>query len=336
MSNTNRRKFLLAAIGVGTAAGLGGAAWRAVRDGRTLESVERRTRALGAEVSITAMHCDAEQAAAAIAAAFAELALVEDLMSIYRPDSQLSQLNREGRVDGPHPYLVEVLQAASDISRRTDGAFDVTVQPLWKLYREASLAGRLPEEAEIASARSRVDWQQVKISDSQIRLAKPGAAITLNGIAQGFAADRVTAALRHYGIEHALVNAGEIAPLGRKAGDETWRVGIQHPRDPEAFLSVADLADRCLATSGDYATTFSPDFRHHHLFDPQTGRSPTELAAVSVVAPTAMQADLLSTAMFVLGARRSRELLESLPDVAALFVGKDGRVVTSPGFPIHA
>ena len=282
-----------------------------------------------------ALHRDADQADVAITAAFAELELVEALMSVYRPDSQLSRLNLDGRLDDPHPYLVEVLEAAVAMSRRTDGAFDVTVQPLWQLYRDAVNAGRLPDDVEIAAAQALVDWRQIEFSESRIRLEKAGAAITLNGIAQGFAADCVTAALRQHGIEHALVNAGEIGALGRKAGDGDWRVGIQHPRDPEAFLSVAELSDRCLATSGDYATTFSDDFRHHHLFDPLTGRSPTELAAVSVVAPTAMQADLLSTTLFVLGARRGRELLESLPEVAALFVGKDGRVFTSPGFPIY-
>jgi thiamine biosynthesis lipoprotein len=144
------------------------------------------------------------------------------------------------------------------------------------------------------------------------------------------------AVLQDRGIEHALVNAGEHAPLGGSARGDDWTVGIQHPRVDDAFVALADLGGRCLATSGDYATSFSADRTRHHIFDPRTGCSPAELASVSVLAPSAMQADALSTSLFVLGPGRGNDLIRQLPDRDAFFVLKDGSTIVTTGFPLVA
>jgi thiamine biosynthesis lipoprotein len=269
----------------------------------------------------------------ALDAAFAELETVECIMSLYRPQSQICRLNRQGFLDRPHPYLVEVLQAAQATSRHTGGALDITVQPLWELYRAATNQGRLPSDEEIAAARRRVDWRRVVVRADRIELRGPATAITLNGIAQGFAADRARAALAAQGARRALINTGEIGSLGSKSASQPWSIGIQHPRVADAYVALAGLAGRSLATSGDYETTFSSDFRTNHIFDPRTGRSPGELASVSIVAPTAMQADALSTAAMVMGTKDSLQRMATLPDVDALFVRKDGSVHMTPGFP---
>ncbi len=350
MPTINRRQFLYVAAGTGGALSLGAAAWllrNATSAGSTqqlsrevahagLQSATRTSWALGSEVSMTALHARPDVARGAVDAAFAELELVEELMSIYRPHSQLCRLNRDGVLDDPHPHFVEVLQYAQTMSQRSGGAFDVTVQPLWALYAEAKKAAALPDSEAVAAARRQVDWRRVEISSRQIRLRGEGTAITLNGIAQGYAADRAIVALRSRGVAHALVNTGEIGALGDKADGERWTVGIQHPRHEDAFISLAKLADRCLATSGDYATTFSDDFRFNHVFDPRSGRSPDELASVTVAAPTAMQADALSTAVFVLGPERGLELVRSMPGTDAFFVLKDGRTLITEDFPIEA
>jgi FAD:protein FMN transferase len=161
-----------------------------------------------------------------------------------------------------------------------------------------------------------------------------GTSLTLNGIAQGYAADRAMAALAAHGIEHALIDTGELAGLGRRQGSP-WRIGIQHPRAADAFIALARLDHRCLATSGDYATAFSPDHRYNHIFDPRSGDSPQELASVSIAAPTAMEADALSTAAFVLGAQGALDLLATMPGVDALLVLKTGGVIKSNGFPLE-
>ena len=131
-----------------------------------------------------------------------------------------------------------------------------------------------------------------------------------------------------------MIDSGEIATLGKREGERPWRVGVQHPRDPEAYVCVTGLSDRCLATSGDYASALDRDFAEHHLVDPHTGSSPTELSSVSVAARSAMEADALSTAAFVLGVEKGMALIGGTPGADALMVRKsDGGIFASDGFP---
>lgn len=348
MREGNRRRFLWIALGACSPMGVGLAAWARRRTGdRPLEecswllprvggglaTASATSWALGSEVTITALEADPGAARRGVEAALSALRQVDALMSLYRPESPLCRLNREGVLEDPHPWLVAVLRRAGSMARRSGGAFDATVQPLWEVYAEAHRAGGLPERLALEAARRRVDWRRVEVSARRVRLHGRGTAVTLNGIAQGFAADRAAAALARHGIRHALVRAGEIAALGAKPDGRPWSVGIQHPRRPEAFVSVAALRGRCLSTSGDYATSFSDDLRDHHLFDPRTGRSPQGLASVSVAAPTATEADALSTAVFVLGPEQGLELVRATPGADVLLVFKDGRTLATEGFP---
>lgn len=333
----SRRRLLQLSLGGAAALLTGGHASNGLLGKRESvaadNSVTRRAWALGSDVSMTVMGQPTNRAERALDAAFAELEAVEQVMSLYRPESQLCRLNRDRVLERPHPYLIEVLTAAEQTARRTGGAFDVTVQPLWELFAACRKQSRLPTDAEVAAARACVDWRAVEISDNRIRLRAPATAITLNGIAQGFAADRASAALRDHGVEHALVNSGEIGCLGRKPNGDHWIAGIQHPRETDAFVSLVALNGRSLATSGDYETTFSADFSKNHVFDPHTGQSPSEVASVSILAPTAMQADVLSTATMVLGLERSLALIDTQPNVDAFFVLKSGRTFRTHGFP---
>lgn len=290
-----------------------------------LRRVSQASKALGATVTMTALHEDESTANAALSAAFAELERIESVMSLYRPASQISRLNREGVLHTPDASFVEVLRFAAEVAEKSAGAFDVTVQPLWKL------SGEKPDAATLAL----VDWQKVEISENLIKLSH-GMAITLNGIAQGYAADAAMRVMRAHGVEHALIDAGEFSAHGTNAENAPWRIGIQHPRERDAFAALTQLKNRCLATSGDYETVFSDDFSRHHILDPHTGMSPDELASVSVLAPTAMSADALSTALFVLGAKRGMEFLRHYPDTDALLILKDGRRMATTGFTFVA
>ena len=309
--------------------GSGALPWRSTR----LPVLTRKTHALGTNVTLTVLHPDEQAAAVAIEASFGALQLVEQVMSLYQPASQLAQLNRNRVLLDPHPHLVTVLRVARAMSQRTEGAFDVTVQPLWQLYREAHTRGDLPSPAEVEQTRRLVGWRNVEISSRAIKLQGKGTAITLNGIAQGFAADLVRKTLRDHGVQHALIDTGELSAMKCQSDASGWQVGIQHPRLEDAYVSLAQLADRCLATSGDYATTFSADYRHNHLLDPHTGRSPTELSSVSIAARTALEADALSTAAFVLGAEEGLRLINDTAGADALFVLKDGHSLATAGFP---
>lgn len=325
----NRRKFLLGAAAGAALLGTGYAARQFIS--RT--SVARTSWALGANVSLTVIGLRETAANRALDAAFAEIETVEQTMSLYLPDSQLSQLNRERVIQRPHPYLLTVLQSAAQTSQQTDGAFDISVQPLWNLYSAAKRNGTSPTAAELDAVQQKIDWRKVEFNQREVRLHDPIEAITLNGLAQGFALDRALAALVAHGATSALIDTGEIGSLGVKAPGDAWTMGIQDPRERDAFVAVADLDGRALATSGDYETAFSADFAKNHIFDPRTAASPGELASVSIVAPTGLQADALSTAAMVLGQARTLQLVARLPNVDALFVDKRGNVVRTAGFP---
>ncbi len=323
----SRRRFLTLAAGA-----CGAALLINLKRHPSLRLVSRESKALGTHVTMTVLHRDESVGRAALDAAFAELERVESVMSIYRPGSQISRLNRDGVIAGPDPYFVQVLQHAAQVSERSGGAFDITVQPLWPLCA----SGEIPDFAALHAALQSVDWRGVKIADDCVSLRTPGMAITLNGIAQGFAADAAMRVVRAHGVQHALIDTGEMSAAGRNLEGAVWRIGIQHPRDRDAFAALASLDNRCLATSGDYETKFSEDFSRNHIFDPHTGESPGELASVSVLAPTGMSADALSTTLFVLGVQDGMELLHQYPGTDALMILKDGRRFATSGFPFAA
>ena len=204
-------------------------------------------------------------------AAFVELNLIEDVMSVYRPNSQISRLNRTGRLDKPHAYFTEVLNASREMAQKSNGAFDTSVQPLWDLYADAKKKDALPDASAIESARAKVDYRKIVQTADSISFAASGMKLTFNGIAQGYAADRVLAVLKSHGIENALIDAGEFTSEGHKADGSAFRVGIQHPRNPDALIGVCQLEGRALATSGDYATYFSDDFLYSPHFRSRHG-----------------------------------------------------------------
>lgn len=294
----------------------------------------RHAYALGTDVALTVFHPDMGIANKAIDEALARIEHVEQLMSLYRPDSQLSILNRKGILIDPHPDLFAILSKAKDLSKLTEGAFDVTVQPLWNLFVNSSSLGRLPTDDEIQKVRQKVGWEHIELESDLICMNKAGTQITLNGMAQGMAADVAKQAFQENGIEHALIDTGEFSAMGRPEKKEAWHIAIMHNREPAKHLCETRLVDRCLATSGDYETRFSEDYNYHHIFDPRTGVSPAELSSVSVAAPSALEADALSTAVFVLGLNKGKGFIKTQDQVDALFVTKSGHVEQTEGFGI--
>jgi len=287
----------------------------------------------GTMLRIVVVHPDRHQAARIMAQAFEQAHLVDRLMSIYNPASQVFQLNRDGALDYPDPHVLTVLGQAHALSVMSKGAFDITVQPLWRAYCDAASPSGRPTQRDRLIATSKVGWEKLALSSARVQFLKPGMQITLNGLAQGYAADLVLASLRANGIEHALVDTGEFTAHGRKPGNAPWILGVADPRQVGTLAATVRLDGRSLATSGDYASTFTPDFVHHHIFDPATGDSPQELASVTVAAPSGILADGLSTAFMVMGARKAHALAARLPDVDVMTINKRGIVWKSPGFP---
>ncbi len=321
-----RRTLLIASLGLGSAL-----LTRAAT--ATRPDLHWRTRpllALGTTVRLRAAHADAAQADRALDAATATLREVEASMSLFRDASELSRLNRDGRLRAPSARLLTVLREAQLVSERSGGAFDVTVQPLWGAYDRARQAGRLPTDAERIEAQARTGWQQIRIDRDRIRFMRSGMAVTLNGIAQGYAADAVRATLQAHGVEHALIDTGEFGAIGRNERDEPWNVGIEDPHDSTRLLTALALNGRALATSADHRSSFSTDRRHHHIIDPATGDSPPALSSVTVVADTAMRADALTKVMFMARPDRIAALARQW-GVGVLWVDKQGRRDATPG-----
>jgi thiamine biosynthesis lipoprotein len=288
--------------------------------------------AFGTTVSVAVRHADAAVAQRAIQEALAAVERVHRLMSIYDPTSAVFHLNRDGLLHRPDPQLLEVLRHARALSQLSRGAFDITVQPLWQAGARAAERGGVPTPEERERARLLAGWQDVEANRERAVLRRPGMRITLNGLAQGYAADLALRAVRRHGIRDALLDTGEFA-CGGDAGGRPWMLGVPDPREPASIVAAFALHGRCAATSGDYEAAFTADRRQHHIFDPATGESPPELAAVTVLAPTALEADGLSTTFMVMGARRAHALAARLPGVDLLTIDKGGHAWPSPGFP---
>jgi thiamine biosynthesis lipoprotein len=258
----------------------------------------------------------------------AEIARLEMLFSLWRDDSRLSELNRHGVLAAPPPEMVRLLGAARRASRLTGGLFDVTVQPLWALYRDhfaaedASPEG--PPRVAVEAALALVDQRCLLVSPDRIALTRKGMAVTLNGIAQGYITDRVVDLLRAAGVGRTLVDLGESRAIGPHPAGRPWQTALEDPEAPGRFWGEVDLVDHALASSGDGGFVFDPAGRFTHLLDPRSGRSPRLHRAVSVVAPDATLADALSTAFSLMPEDSIAATLRVLPDVTAHVLRHDG------------
>ncbi|CAO3456164.1 FAD:protein FMN transferase (EC 2.7.1.180) @ FAD:protein FMN transferase NosX (EC 2.7.1.180) [Azospirillum argentinense] len=323
---TTRRRFLGIAA---TAAGLA-----LLPDGLRAAGVPVRTWrgvALGADSVIQLAHPDPAEADRLIALCLEEVARLERVFSLYRTDSALARLNRDGVLDAPPADLVRLLSEAAAVSRRTDGAFDPTVQPLWQLYAGhfarpgADPAG--PPEAVLRAARELVDHRKLRIEPGRVAFAGRGMAVTLNGIAQGYVTDRVSERLRAEGMTDVLVDLGEIRALGHHPSGRPWSVGLADPLAEGRNAGTLEIAERAVATSGGYGTPFDSAGRFTHLFDPATGGCAREWLAVTVLAPDATTADALSTALSIAPEARAAVLLDRFPGTAARLTRRDGSVL---------
>ncbi|MEY2687291.1 MAG: hypothetical protein RL375_1489 [Pseudomonadota bacterium] len=297
-----------------------------------------RTRALlalGTTARLRAAHADAAQAERALDAAAAAILAVDASMSLFREASEVTRLNRSGRLASPSVHLLTVLREARHVATRSGGAFDVTVQPLWQAHDRARQAGRGASPAELSAAQALVGWQGLHVARGQVSFARPGMAISLNGIAQGYAADAALAALRAHGVNDALVDAGEFGASGHNEQGRPWTLGIEDPHDETRLVTALQLDGRALATSADNRGSFTADRRHHHIIDPATGLSPATLSSVTVLARSAMRADALTKVMFMAGPDAITALARQW-NVDVLWVDKQGRWGATPGLAAGA
>ena len=296
--------------------------------------VSRTRLSMGTFVSITAIHPSRDEAEEAIELAFAEVDRLAFLLSRYEPNSPVSQLNRAGVLDEVPGEIYQVMSRALYFYQHSGGVFDVSVEPLMDLYQSSFAAGKKPGDDIIERVLANVGAQYIELQQGRITFNRPAMGITLDGIAKGYIVDRASHVMKRHGIANHLINAGgDICTSGAAAGGRKWTVAIQDPDKKKEFPDIVEMADGAIATSGNYEIYYDQEKLFHHIIDPRTGHSPHHSSSVTVTAPTAMDADALATALFVLAPGEGRGLIETRPDNECFIIDRDGRITRSSGWP---
>lgn len=265
--------------------------------------------------------------------AFSEIQRLESLLSITIPESDVNRVNNDTGWVEVSPEMQEIVANALDYSSITDGAFDITIAPLIELWN-VNDGGPVPSDAEINEKLAMADFSKIKMENGSI-YAENSLMINLGGVAKGYIADEICELMKSEGVEHGLVNlGGNVAAFGGNANGEDYTIGIRDPFGTETdIIGTVSISNGSVVTSGGYERFFVEDEKiYHHILDPKTGY-PAEsgLSSVTIVAESSCMADALSTAVYVLGAEKGLELIESLENVECLLVDNYGDLIFSSG-----
>ena len=270
----------------------------------------------------------------AIDAVMAELRRIDDLMSHYKPESQLSQINQYAneRPVAVDKELFDLIKLSTHYSQITEGAFDITYASVGYLYDYPNHVH--PTEEQIREKLPAVNWRNILFDEEHhtVRFEHPGMRIDLGGIGKGYAVDRGIDILKARGIQRALVTAGgDSRIIGDRMG-RPWLIAVRHPDNPNKVVTRIPLSDSAVSTSGDYERYFDEGgVRYHHIIDPHTGHSASKVRSATILAPTATQTDGMSKTAFVLGPEKALEIINRMPEYDAVFVLPDGHVLYSNG-----
>lgn len=286
---------------------------------------------MGTLLEISVWDADTARALAAMSAARAAVLRVDTLMSVYRPESELSTVNRRAGTDSVtvvSAWTAEVLDSALAIAAATGGGLDVTVGPLvdaWGFYRHQ---GAVPPQSVRDSIAPLVGWRQVRFDRASRRVTLPrrGMRLDFGGVAKGFAVDRGIEALRAMGIRRAVVDlGGNFRVLGPPPVAAAWMMGLKDPRDPESVFAAVKIDGGAIGTSGDYEQFFEANgVRYSHIFDPRTRQPARGVVSVSVIAPSGILSDALSKPFYVLGPVEGCRLAARWPGVDVVWVRDTG------------
>jgi thiamine biosynthesis lipoprotein len=262
---------------------------------------------------------------------FARIREIENLMSVNIPSSDVSRVNAAAGIEPVkvHEETFAVIKLALYYAKLSGGAFDPSVGPIVSLWGIGGGRPRVPSQAEINEILPIVNWQYVELDEETLSvfLTRRDMALDLGGIAKGYAADEAAAVIKKAGIERAIINlGGNIVTCGERKDGKPWRVGVQNPNDDrDKYIGVLQVTEKSVVTSGVYERFFEKEGRrYHHIFSPNSGYSADNgLLSVTIIAPRSIDADALSTAVFVLGYERGSALIESLAETEAVFIFSD-------------
>ena len=307
------------------------------RPGRALatdrmQRVSKTLPLMNTTVEITVLDTSRQKAEEAVEQGFAAMRETMPLFDRFDPNGRIARLNQSGKLSDVPPELSTVLQRSRQLHAMSEGAFDITVLPVLESYkRSLQRSGRPPSPEALRREQQRTGWERISLGSGSVRL-ESGTRITLDGIAKGYIVDTAARAIRRYGAQCALINAGgDVRAVGDKNGSP-WLVGIQDPQQPNTFYQKIRLSDLAIATSGSYVNHFGDSLRHNHIVGSQSGVSPKRSLSASVLAPSAVLADGLSTTLFLSGPERGMRLCNKLRDVEALILARGNRPFASSGW----
>ena len=297
----------------------------------------RTVKAMGTEATFTAWIDDKEHADRGFDAAYEELQRLEVMMTDWerpgQPPSEVVQINKaagKSAVKVSNETL-SVIEESLEMSRRSEGAFDITyaaMRGLWKF--DEDLEPKIPPAAEIARRRKLINYRDVIVNRTAktVKLRRAGMKLGLGGIAKGYAVDRCATIMRHNGLSDFMIQAGGDLFVSGTKGPANWMVGVRDPRGAaNAIIAKMPIKDSAFSTAGDYERSFILDGkRYHHIIDPKTGFPARASRGVTILAPSASQADALDDAVFILGPDKGLKLVDSYPDCAAMIVDADNKV----------
>jgi len=297
------------------------------------DKTEETKELMGTIVTITVYDENKEAANKAIEQAFKEIERIENILSSYIETSEVSILNKNKELNQASNELIYTIGKTLRYGDLSKGAFDITVQPILDLYKYSfEELKRPPTEEEIKQTLKQVGYENIYIKNNNIRFTNQKTKITLGGIAKGYIIDKAIEKLQNNNIQHALINAGgDMRAIGKKPNDN-WNIALQNPRKKHEHIAIIPLNNKAVATSGDYERYFDDSKEFHHIVDPRTGYSATELISVTIITGKALDADALATSVFVLGKEEGLKLIENTPDTEALIITKDREIIKSSNF----
>lgn len=335
-----RRSFLklCGLLGLGTA----GAALLPIDHAETLlfgnkeYKVSKTKLAMGSFLAITILHPSRDEAENAMGLAFEEVERLGKLLSRHDSSTPVAHLNKTSTLTAAPPEVMEVVSRAIYFNRLTNGAFDITVQPVVDLFKNSFAAGHKPTEAEIADLLPQVGSEHIQVSDSAISFQRDNMGITLDGIAPGYIIDRVSALLTKLGVHNHLINcSGDIRTSGSAAKAGKWTVAIQDPNHQKAYPDIVKMGTGAISTSGSYEIYYDKEKTFHHIVTPQTGHSPILATSVTTTASSLMEADALATGLMVMPPDESLRLISQHPHCQCFIIGSDNKTMHSAGWPSY-
>ncbi|MCL4385639.1 MAG: FAD:protein FMN transferase [Actinobacteria bacterium] len=298
-----------------------------------LKRFEENREKMGTYVNIIIYTDNEQESQKILDMGFAKIDEISKIASNYDKESAVSKLNKDGFIENAPKELVEIIQLSKDYNKITSGAFDITVDPILTLWSKGLWKeSKETQQQKISEALKLTGSDKIIIEGNNIKFTQSGMSVTLGGIAKGYIVDKVLEVLKNNGINNTLVNAGgDIATLGAKPDGGLWHISLENPDNTSEKIVEFAFAGKAIATSGNYYRYFDPEKEAAHIIDPRTGYTANKCISSTIIADNATIADILATAVFVLGPEDGMNLVNSLDNVEALIIDSDKNIFKSKG-----